>query len=238
MISPIRNQESVLVLPLRDGERMSVEEFERRWEAMPDLKRAELIEGRVYMNAAALRWDWHAEPYGILMLALAFYGAYTPGALFGTEPSVRMEEGSLPQPDGVLRISEEFGGQTKIEGGFVVGGPELVAEISASSERHDLGVKKDLYFRCGVREYLNWSVLEERIVLFHRDADQFVELNLESDGMLKSRVFPGLWLDPTAMIQHDRLRVIEVLQLGIQSSEHQAFVKELEQRRTQTGGQP
>ena len=236
MISPIQSDDAVRIPPLRDGDRMSVEEFERRWDAMPELKHAELIEGRVYMNAAALRWDWHAEPHTVAIFAMSMYSAFTPGVRCGSEPSVRMESSSMPQPDVVLRIAEECGGRSRVEKGYVIGGPEFVAEISGSTEAHDLGVKKDLYLRAGVQEYLNWSVLDERIVLFRWDAGRYVELELEADGILKSYTLKGLWFDPEAMIRGDKMRVMEVLNRGVASPEHQAFVQELKDRQIDAGG--
>ncbi len=238
MISPLQSPDETRVPPLCEGDRLTVEEFERRWETMPHLKHAELIEGRVYMNAAAVRWDWHAEPHGILLLTMPTYGAHTPGVLFGADPSVRLNASSMPQPDALLRITEECGGRSKIEGGYVVGSPEFVAEISGSTEKHDLREKKDLYLRSGVLEYLNWSVLDEQIVHFSLEAGNYVELDPDHGGLLKSRILPGLWFDPVAMMASDRTRVIEVLHLGIQSPEHQAFVLELTSRQVGSGGQP
>ena len=235
MISPVQSDDGIHTPLLRDGDRLSVEEFERRWDAMPELKHAELIEGRVYMNAAALRWDWHAEPHSIVTSLMWMYSAFTAGVRCGSEPSVRMEASSMPQPDVVLRIAEECGGRSRIEKGYVVGGPEFVAEISGSTETHDLGVKKDLYLRAGVQEYLNWSVLEERVVLFHWGSGHYVELDLDADGILKSDTLPGLWFDPAAMIRGDKMRVMEVLHLGLASAEHQAFVQELIDRQVKAG---
>ena len=235
MISPNRTQDENAIPPLRDGDILTVEEFERRWDAMPGLKHAELIEGRVYMNAAALRWDWHAEPYGILMLTIPTYAGHTPGVLFGGEPSVRMGAASMPQPDGVLRVTEEYGGRSRVEKGYVVGGPEFVAEVSGSSEGYDLREKKDLYLSAGVHEYLNWSVLDERIVLFRLERGTYVTVDPSTDGLLKSLAMPGLWFDPAAMLRGDSLRVMEVLHLGLASPEHQAFIQELKDRRAKEG---
>lgn len=237
MISPVNPQEGTFVPPLRDGDRLTVEEFERRWEAMPDLKHAELIEGRVYMNVAALRWDWHSEPHGLLVSIMAHYSLVTEGVLFGTEPSVRMEPTSMPQPDAVLRVSENYGGKSRIVSGYVVGSPEFVIEVSGSTEKHDLGAKKDLYLRSGVQEYLNWSVLEDRIVLFNWQSNEYVEVAEDQTGILKSRALPGLWFDPAALIRGDRPRIYEVMDMGTASPEHQAFVQELKSRR-ENQGQP
>lgn len=235
MISPMYQPKDAAVPPLRDGDCLTLDEFERRWDAMPNLKHAELIEGRVYMNAAALRWDWHAEPHTLAIFAMSMYSAFTTGVRCGSEPSVRMEPTSMPQPDVVLRIAEECGGRSRIEQGYVVGEPEFVTEISASTEKHDLGIKKELYLRAGIQEYLNWSVLDERIVLFRWVAGSYVESVPDSNGILKSCVLPGLWFDPAAMIRRDKLRVMEVLNLGIASPEHQAFIQLLKNRQAGLG---
>ncbi len=236
MISPIRTPDGMHVPPLRHGDRLTVEEFERRWAAMPELKHAELIEGLVFMNAAALRWDWHAEPHGLVVHVMTSYSFATPGVRFGLEPSIRMEPASMPQPDAVLRVDERSGGRSRLEGGYLVGSPEFLMEISGSSEKHDLREKKALYLRAGVQEYLNWSVLDERILLFALSGSEYLEVSPGNDGILKSSTLPGLWFDPVGLVRADHERISGVLQGGLQSPEHQAFVKELERRRAGSEG--
>lgn len=119
----------------------------------------------------------------------------------------------------------------------MVGIPEFVAEISGSTEKYDLHEKKDLYLRTGVQEYLNWSVLDERILLFGWTSEGYREISRDAEGLLKSRILPGLWFDPDAMIRSDSFRVMEVLHQGLQLPEHQDFVRELKKRQAGEGGQ-
>lgn len=231
MISPINPQPEAAVPFLHDGDRLTMEEFERRWDAMPNLKHAELIEGQVYMNAAALRWDWHSEPHGLLVSVMTHYARVTDGVLFGSDPSVRMNPSSMPQPDAVLRVSEKIGGLSQIQKGYVVGRPEFVIEVSGSTDRHDLGAKKTLYLNTGVPEYLNWSVPDEQIVLFRLQSSSYEKVAEDHTGILKSLILPGLWFDPAALIRGDRPRIYEVMDMGIASPEHKEFVQELTRRR-------
>lgn len=60
-------QSKPLLPPLENGDRLSRYEFERRYRAMPHLKKAELIEGVVYIAAAALRFKSHGQPHAHLM---------------------------------------------------------------------------------------------------------------------------------------------------------------------------
>ena len=238
MISPMFQPKDASVPPLRDGDRLTPDEFERRWDAMPNLKRAELIDGRVFLRTKPVSWTWHAVPHGFVMLPIGLYSAYTAHVPSGIAPSVRMAPRSIPQPDVVLRVDEECGGRSKIVDGFVVGSPEFIAEITDDTSIHDLREKKDLYERSGVQEYLNWSVFDEQITLFSWDRGQYGVVEPDTDGILKSRILPGLWFDPAAMVHDDNMRVMEVLHLGLQSPEHQAFVEELKDRQAGAGGHP
>jgi Uma2 family endonuclease len=146
------------VPPLENGDHLSREEFERRWEAMPGLQNAELIEGVVRM-AAALRIRWHGNPHLRLAAWLSNYADETPGVEGADNASVRLDEMNMPQPDLLLRIHEKCGGQSTETGdGHLVGAPELIAEVAASSASFDLHEKLAVYQRCGVREYLVWRV--------------------------------------------------------------------------------
>lgn len=59
-------KQPLTIPPLENGDRLSRAEFERRYQAMPQVKRAELIEGVVYM-ASPLRLKSHGEPHGDLI---------------------------------------------------------------------------------------------------------------------------------------------------------------------------
>lgn len=215
--------------PLENGDRLSRSEFEHRYAAMPDLQKAELIEGRVYM-ASPLRFEPHAEPHADLMGWLWLYKTMTPGVRLGDNPTVRLDRDNEPQPDVVLRLDEQVGGQSVIGAeGYVEGAPEFIAEITASTATIDLGDKLQAYRRSGVREYLVWQVFDEQIDWFQLQEDEYIGLVPDAEGIMRSQIFPGLWLDRKAMIVGDMQRVMAVLQEGVSGSDHQTFVATLAQ---------
>ena len=221
--------------PLENGDRLTSPEFERRYSAMPELKKAELIEGIVYM-ASPLRFQAHAKPHGHLMTWLGMYEASTPQTEMGIEPTVRLDIDNEPQPDGVLLISPESGGSSSFStDGYIDGAPELVIEIAASSAAIDLGDKQRAYRRNGIQEYIVWQVFEEKIDWFRLDNGNYISLLPNDEGIICSQVFPGLCLDVSAMLQGEMQRVLAVLQAGINSAEHQAFVEELAARKQEHG---
>jgi Uma2 family endonuclease len=212
--------------PLENGDRLSRSEFERRYDAMPGLKKAELIEGVVYMPSP-VRFRRHGRPHAHLIGWLVTYEAGTPGVESGDNSTARLDLDSEPQPDALLLIDPERGGQAVISADdFVEAAPELVAEISASSASYDLHAKLDVYRRNGVREYIVWRVLDRVIDWFVLQGGQFVPLTPDG-SLLKSEVFPGLWLDASAIIRGDMTTVLAVVQQGLSSPEHAAFVSRL-----------
>ena len=213
------------VPPLQDGQRLTRDEFERRYEAMPDVKKAELIEGVVYMPSP-VRHRHHGGPHGRLMAWLITYADFTPGIEGGDNSTVRLDMDNEPQPDACLFIPT--GGQARIDDdGYITGAPEMVAEVAASSVSYDLHEKLNAYRRNAVREYLVWRVEDSALDWFVFRSGQFVPLAPGADGILRSEVFPGLWLDPAAWLRNDRPRVHAVLQQGLASPEHAAFVARL-----------
>jgi Uma2 family endonuclease len=210
--------------PLENGDRLSRSEFERRYQAMPHLKKAELIEGVTYM-ASPLRIKSHGEPHGDLIGWLWNYKTATPGIVLGIEPTVRLDRDNEPQPDAVLFVP---GRQAIIdEDDYIVGAPELMVEVAASSVAIDLHDKKRAYRRNGVQEYIVWRTLDNQLDWFMLEADEYVALPVDETGVLCSRVFPGLWLASTALLAGDLVTVLSVLQMGLNTSEHQEFVRSL-----------
>lgn len=213
--------------PLENGDRVSRAEFERRYQAMSEVRKAELIEGVVYM-ASPLRFQPHAEPHGRLITWLGVYQAATTGIKMGIEPTVRLDTRNEVQPDGVLFISPEKGNQARFtEEGYLEGAPELVVEVAASSASIDLGDKKLAYGRCGVQEYIVWQVFEEKIDWFRWQNQGYVSLVPNQEGIIDSEVFPGLRLDIQGMLEGNLQQVLTVLQAGLNSSRHQAFIANL-----------
>jgi len=214
-------------LPLESGDRLTRAEFERRYAAMPHLKKAELIEGVVYMPSP-VRHRQHGSPHVQLISWLGHYQAGTSGVEAGDNSTVRLDLDNEPQPDALLLIAPERGGQTHIDAdGYIAGPPELVAEVASSSASYDLHAKLHAYRRNGVREYLVWRVLEQEVDWFILRAGQYERLPLGVDGLLRSEVFAGLWLAPAALVRGDLSRVLTVGQQGLLSPEHTAFVARL-----------
>jgi Uma2 family endonuclease len=213
--------------PLENGDRLIRHEFERRYQQMPHVKKAELIEGIVYM-ASPLRFEPHAEPHADLIIWLGNYKVATPKVRLGDNPTVRLDLDNEPQPDAILLIDASAGGQTFIgEDGYIEGAPELAVEVAASSATIDLGDKKWAYRRNGIREYLVWQVFEQRIDWFSLQNGDYVSLLPDENGVIRSQVFPGLWLQVNAMLQNDMPQVLSVLQVGLNSEEHQFFTRQL-----------
>lgn len=213
--------------PLENGDRLSRSEFEHRYIAMPDVKKAELIERTVYM-ASPLRFEPHAEPHADIITWIGLYKAMTPGVRLGDNPTVRLDQDNEPQPDVVLRLDEKHGGQSFIDAdGYVEGPPEFIAEIAASTAAIDLGDKLEAYRRNGVKEYMVWQFFDEKIDWFRLDRNEYADIEADEAGILKSQVFPGLWLDREAMILGNMPRVIEVLQAGMAAPAHKTFLSKL-----------
>lgn len=215
-----------LTQPLVAGERMTRDEFLRRWEATPNLKFAELIGGVVYMPVSFA----HGKPDSKLAGWLAVYAAYTPG-VEGTNNTTTLLLEDVAQPDSCLLIMPECGGQTGVERGLISGAPELTAEISVSSLPYDLNKKLDLYRRAGVLEYVILLPEKNEVRWLRLEGGQYRPLAPDADGILRSRVFPGLWLDAAALTGRNMARVLEVLQRGLASAEHAGFVRELTERK-------
>jgi Uma2 family endonuclease len=212
---------------LENGDKLSLYEFERRYNAMPNLKKAELIEGIVYMPAA-LRFRSHGQPHGWIIAWLGTYEVATLGVALGVEPTVRLDLDNEPQPDAVLLINPEAGGQARLsEDDYIEGAPELIVEIAASSVAIDLHAKKQAYRRNGVKEYIVWQVLDQKLTWFYLEQGEYLELATDSNGILRSQIFPGLWLGVAELLAGNMQSVLTILQTGLQSPEHAAFVQRL-----------
>jgi Uma2 family endonuclease len=217
---------------LRNGDRLTAEEFERRFDAMPGLKKAELIHGVVYM-APPVSLDDHGGPHFDLIGWLALYRMATPGVRGADNTTLRLPLANRPQPDACLFIEPAHGGQVRIEDRYIVGAPEWIAEVAATSENYDLHDKLDLYRQVGVREYIVWRVFDRAIDWFVLRENRYERLPLTPGGLFQSEVLPGLWLDPVALVGGDMTRVAQVAQQGIASPEHAAFVARLQQAAAQ-----
>ena len=197
-------------LPLENGDRLTSAEFLRRYEAMPEIKKAELIEGHVHMPPP-LRADAHSEPDGLLHGWLFYYSTCTTGVKFYPNPTLILDADNAPQPDSVLCSTPRRGGQVWLnEKGYLCGRPELVCEVAASSASIDLHDKLNAYRRNGIAEYLVWVVTERRIRWFALVEQEYIEMK-ERSGVLVSRIFPKLALDVKAMLKLDGAKVLATL---------------------------
>ena len=218
--------------PLENGDRLSRAEFERRYDAMPGLKKAELIEGEVHMPSPVSHRG-HGHPHTRLVGWLAIYETKTPGVEAGDNGSVRLDLDNEPQPDAFLILLPEHGGQARISADdYIEGAPELVAEVASSSVSYDLGKKMNAYRRNGVREYIVWRVLDRQVDWYVNQEGRFEPLAPGADGILRSAAFPGLWLDPASLIGGEKARVEAILHQGLSSPEHAEFVSRLERNRS------
>ncbi len=212
---------------LENGDRLTRVEFERRYEAMPQLKKAELIEGVVYMPSP-VRLRRHSRPHLHMASWLGTYEAETPGVLAGDNSTVRLDLDNEPQPDLMLLIDPARGGQARIsDDDYVEGAPELVAEIASSSASYDLNVKLNAYRRNGVLEYVVWRVLEREVDWFVLHEGDYRRSTPDESGRYQSRAFAGLWLDPAALVREDLATVLATLRQGLDSPEHSDFLARL-----------
>jgi Uma2 family endonuclease len=219
MLSPV-----VTATELVTGERLTREEFLRRWEELPDLKNAELIDGVVHVPSPVSR-D-HGSLDTLIHLWLAYYAQATPGCNAGNNSTWMMLD-SAPQPDAYLRILPSHGGQSGDERLYCTGAPELAVEICLTSTEVDFGPKRKLYQRAGVRDYITIELFWKRIVWRVLENTAYVSQEVPPDGIVRSQVFPGLWLDVAAFWEDDGAKMLAVLNAGLSSEDRQGFVERL-----------
>jgi hypothetical protein len=220
-------------LPLAAGQRLGQAEFMRRYELTPPGFRAELIGGIVHVPSP-VRSEHGVSSFDVIGW-LAPYRDRTPDIQGLGETTTLMDELGVPQPDAQLRILPEYGGQTRDEGGYIAGAPELIVEIAKSSRKIDLGPKKDDYERAGVKEYVVVTRHPDEVHWLHRRGRKLVAMRRDRDGLYRSKVFPGLWLDPAALLRLDHDTVRAALDRGLASPEHAAFVAKLAARAARAG---
>jgi Uma2 family endonuclease len=215
--------------PLEPGDHLDQPTFHARYLAMPEDVQAELVGGIVYMPSP-LRAR-HGRVHMELNHWLMEYKADTPGVDALDNATVILGDDSEPQPDACLRILPEYGGQSREnEEGYVVGPPELIAEVALSSESYDLHTKLRDYERSGVQEYLALSLRQSRADWFVLEDQKYVALTPDDRGILRSRLFGGLWLDSQALLDGTTQSVQDVLQKGLASNEHAEMLRRLQKR--------
>lgn len=216
--------------PLESGDRLRRAEYERRYEAMPWVKKAELIEGVVYMGSP-VRHRSHGKPHGMIMTWLGTYYAATPGVELADNATVRLDLDNEPQPDALLRIEPEVGGHSRVgDDDYIEGPPELIVEIAASSASYDLHDKLHAYRRNMVQEYMVWRVYDQQIDWWRLDEGDYQPLTPDDAGIIHSQVFPGLALNVPALLKDDLAAVLGALQSTLNSEGHATFVARLAEK--------
>jgi len=210
--------------PLVEGQRLDQPEFHARYEAAPGT-RAELINGVVFMPSP-VGLD-HGDAHACAIIWLGWYAEHTPGVQVLDNATAILDRRNEPQPDACLRVRPASGGQSRDEGRYMAGAPELVVEVAQSSRYLDLGPKFDGYERAGVREYVVRAFRPEEVLWYALEEGRFVAVAPGPDGLHRSRAFPGLWLDPQALLAGDTRRLREAVGLGLASPEHAAFLDRL-----------
>jgi Uma2 family endonuclease len=208
--APTPMQAPVESLPsLESGDRLTRAEFHHRYESRPDIKKAELVEGVVYVGSPVRARD-HAEPHADVMGWLSIYRAGKPGIHLADNATVRLDADNQVQPDAAL-WREEPGGPRLTDDGYIEGAPQLVVEVAASSATYDLHDKMRAYRRNGVQEYVVWRVLDRAIDWFRLREGEFVRVEPDARGVIESEAFPGLRLDVPKMLAGDLAGVLAVL---------------------------
>ena len=223
----LRSGFRVEMQPLENGDHLTRLEFERRYHAMRQLKKAELIEGVVYMTSP-VRVKGHGTPHGQIITWLGLYCAATPGVEFADNATLRLDPDNEPQPDASLWLPEVAGGRGRISGDdYLEGSPELIVEVAGSSAAYDLHDKLNAYRRNGIAEYVVWRIYDRQIDWFALEAERYVRVAPDSEGAIQSRIFPGLRLSVPALLDGDLARVLSELQAGLATEKHSAFVGKL-----------
>jgi Uma2 family endonuclease len=213
--------------PLENGDTLHAREFMRRYAAMPHVKKAELIEGRVYMGSP-VRADVHARPDGIVQTWLGSYAAATLGVALYPHATLLLDSDNTFQPDAMLCVRADRGGRSRVnDDGYVAGSPELVVEVAASSASLDARDKFRVYRRASVPEYLLWRTEDGILDWIALEGDEYVAKQPDAQGILRSSILPGLVLLKSAMFSLDAAAILRTLNEALKSPEHQEFVKRL-----------
>lgn len=210
--------------PLHPGDHLSRSAFERLYQAHPEIKKAELIEGVVYMPSP-IRHAEHGEPHAWIMTWMGTYVAATPGVEISDNATVRLDLENEVQPDALLRLKA---GQSRVApDGYIEGPPELIVEIAASSAAYDRHVKQRVYARSGVKEYIVVQMYECQVEWLVLREHGYEAIEADENGRLCSAIFPGLWLDKGAFWNNDLAGVLATVQAGLAAPDHAAFVAQL-----------
>ncbi len=233
-MSTVERNKTPVIPRLVAGERLDRTTFHDRYEAMPPDLTAELIGGVVHMPPPA--GPEHGDNNAPVAFWLTIYEAATPGVRVSINTSTALDDRGEPQPDVSLRILPEFGGQSRFDRRYIDGAPELIVEVARTTRTIDLGPKLEDYRRGGVLEYIVLALDPDELFWFERRGDQLEPAAANDDGLYRSKAFPGLWLDPTALLRRDLMGLRSALERGIASPDHADFVAKLARKRRRRGG--
>lgn len=206
--------------PLQSGDRLGVAEFHQRYAQHPSIKKAELVEGVVYVSSPV--YATHGEPHLVLNFWVGLYLTQTPGVRAADNLSVRLDNENEVQPDICLWLQN--GAAQLSNAGLLLGAPDLVIEVAASSAAYDLHQKLRVYQRSGVQEYLVFVAYEQEVRWFHLVEGEYQPITADDAGVLRSRLFPGLWIHPDHVWNNNFAAMQALLQSGLDSPEHAKFV--------------
>jgi Uma2 family endonuclease len=227
----MNDRTTVVDLPrtLVEGQRLDQPTFHSLYEAMPPGTRAELINGVVFMPSPVS--PAHGRAHVPVIVWLEYYAENTPGVEVLDNTTTILGWKGETQPDAMLRILPEWGGHTRDEKRVIRGAPELVVEVAKATRYVDLGPKLTDYERAGVLEYVVHALDPDEVIWYVQDQGVLDERPIPRDGIYRSAAFPGLWLDPLALVNNDGRRLRAVLDLGCATPEHAAFVARLAEQR-------
>jgi Uma2 family endonuclease len=214
------------VPPLESGDHLSRAEFERRYRAHPEIKKAELVEGVVYVSSPVS--FQHAEPHARVITWLGVYQSGAPGIRMADNATLLLDLDNEVQPDAMLWLDEMSGGKIHLtEQGYLAGPPELVVEVAASSAASDLYKKRGVYRRNGVQEYLVLLAYEKETIWYGLWEGEYRPFSPDDNGILQSRVFPGLHFHSDHFWAGDLVGLLDTLKQGLATEEHATFVARL-----------
>ena len=191
------------VLPLESGDRLTRAEFHRRYSAHPEIKRAELVDGVVYV-ASPTRHKQHGKQHGIVVTWLGNFALRTPGVESSANATVFLSADTEVQPDACLfRVLPTGSGARITDEGYIAGVPDLIVEVAASSASYDLHDKRRVYEREGVPEYLVWRILEGGFDWLRLHEGVYQRVQPDADGIIESSGFPGLRLNGVRLLAGD-----------------------------------
>ncbi|MHB8574318.1 MAG: Uma2 family endonuclease [Dehalococcoidia bacterium] len=197
---------------LESGDHLTRAEFHRRYCLRPDIRRAELVQGVVYL-ASPVRATVHGEPHGAMTAWLVVYASRTPGVRCGSDSTVLLETDTEVQPDVCLFREPPPGpGAARITArGYIEGAPQLVVEIAASSASYDLHEKLRAYERAEVTEYVAWRTLDAALDWFRLHEGKYRIVTPDASGVIESTAFPGLRLNVAKLLAGDMAGVLAEL---------------------------